>query len=281
MWEQAAVVMSGRRVSRALQAKTVSKKDAIMLNELGINRDMGIRIRDMLSKYQEDGTGVSLFNVRAWEDREAARVFSLALNKQSKRSVLHVGTADKPNFANTPIGQTLTQFWSFAFAQMNRTMIPAFQRLDAETAAFMTMSFSLGALIAQLKSITGGRGVIEDEGKLAVEAIDRSGFLSVPFLINPYMEQMGIGLSRFTDEESARSGYQDSSRLYGATGSYIADAVKGINGLTDGTVTENDVKRATRLMPYGNHFAVQPIVKKLLEEANLPKKNKTKTKRRF
>ena len=258
--EEMTFSMASQRLARLSKSSSVSRKDRIWLNEIGIDESSRLKIAEQLKKYEREDAGLPQYNTDIWEDVGAQRAFRLGLSKEVKRTIVRKGVADVPIFSNTGIGKLLTQFMNFAFAQQTRILIPAMQRADANTLAAVTMMFTLGAMSYSFRELAGGREPAEDPSAFALESIDASGLLSVPFLMNIFLEPAGLGVSRLEEGNTKHNQMRTSQRLYGASAGYMTDTFRLLSELSDFKYTQGDIDSLRRVMPYQNVLWLKPLI---------------------
>lgn len=167
---------------------------------LGIGDEEAKRLHHFFTRYGEEVDGRWDPNLDKWvqepEGRRAARDFRIAVQRDMGRAVISPGIGDTPRLMDSDLGKLMLPFQTFAFAFMNRFMLPSSQRIAAfgaqeghmMTAAVALVWSSLG--VAIMKDLMAGR---DPEERFKPEnwvdtvrdVVDRSGLTAY---MSPYID---------------------------------------------------------------------------------------------
>jgi hypothetical protein len=221
-WKTAAAVAMTHKMQRELgRYDSLSAARKADLASLGLGKEEATRLHAFLSKHgATDDAGRFDPNLDAWAAEpggvEAVRDYRIAIARDLRRAVITPGVGDTPIFMDNWIGKLLMQFQSFAFATVNRYLVPAAQRVaymdgakDGQVFASITTLLLLTATSLAVKDMTRGKDPLERWGadKLggtARELVDRSGMLGylAPYA-NAMLQTAGLGASSRFAQNSA------------------------------------------------------------------------------
>lgn len=255
-------------VAEAVGRGAGKAKDARDLAQLGISPDMARRIAAQYAKHGKVARSVSVSNTQNWIDAQAVETFRIALRRATDQIIVTPGIGDRPiPLVTTEWGKLISQFRTFSFAAVNRSLIPMMQELrhfDVATMNGIMLQTALGAFVYAFAAKSRGRELPDastDEGMRlwVAEAVDRSGLLGFYSDMNNIAEV----LSRGTIGINAIAGGPVLSRyasrnylgaIFGPQVSRMEDIANLTGALSNGEATESDVKALRRLIPYQNLF---------------------------
>lgn len=180
-WRLAAGVSRARWLGENL-AHYASLRDAdrTMLASLGIDESAARNIARQVERHGVD-------KIDEWDDKEAFRQFSTAISQDMNRSIVTPGVGDTPRMMDHAAAKFLLQYQTFAFAFLNRFMVPLAQRVtshqDAQAYMAMGMLAFLSLWVVAAKDLINGKSppdrLSQDQwGDTFKDALDRSGYLS-------------------------------------------------------------------------------------------------------
>ena len=279
-WKGVASTVASTRILRTAErlaaGKDISKFDRLRMAQSGLT-EADMRAFAAEAQHWQKVGGNRLSGMENWANQEAARKLRLALVRDIDDAVITPGAGDAPLWTGTDLGKTVFQFKRFGMASTQRTLIAGLQRWDAATAGAFASMVGLGAMAAMLKDIVNKGEVRDFDPSLIVDAVDRSGVLSLFFELDGLM-RAGIGQSPATAlagrQVSRFAGHGPISQAAGPTAGWFEDLGKATAGLISGDFTQPDLHRWRRLAPFQNHFALSYILSQLEEGAGLPEKQK-------
>ena len=179
----------------------LTERQKAELANLGIDAAAAKRIHDMISRYgKTDVKGHFDPNLDEWtatpQGREAARDFRIAVERDMNRAIFTPGIGDVPGIMSHAAGKMWLQFQTYAFAFLNRFLVPASQRVATWRDAQSLVSFGhlawTGLIVVLGKDIINGRDPAKrfEEGEWAntvKEVIDRSGMMT---FLSPYVDSL-------------------------------------------------------------------------------------------
>ncbi|SDF36411.1 hypothetical protein SAMN05421844_101434 [Bosea robiniae] len=136
-------------------------RDIANLAESGIDDAMARRIH---AAYADGGgskvDGSRLPNTDAWKDRNAAKAFEAALQREVNIAVITPGL-EKPLWMSSPVMSMLGQFKAFIAAANERMLITNLQRSDWNTLQGLFAAITLGMLSYRLYTLVSGQKASE------------------------------------------------------------------------------------------------------------------------
>lgn len=280
LWNDAnksfAGVISQQRIineSRNWLNGNIKQNDRTYLSFLGIGEQEAKDIIEQVDKFGYKDGNLWVANTKQWENSDAKFVFRNALNTDIDRTIVSLGAGDIPLFMNKEVGKTIGQFKSFAFASTQQVLIARLQQKDMAALQGFISAVSLGMLTYYLKTIGAGKEPSQDPNKWIVEGIDRSGYLGVMMEVNNITEKLtggAVGVNALIDGEnmSRYASRNIASTLIGPTAGQIQDIAKITASISNGEITESDVKAFRRTLPYQNLFYLKGAFDELEQSLN-------------
>jgi hypothetical protein len=240
----------------------VQDADVERLAALGIDRGMYSRLSDQINKYTKQYKGTYLVNPAVWKDEEALNVFKNAVQTDANSSILKPGIGTQPFFVQqSNLGKMIWQFKSFMSAATSKILISGIQRRDAN---LMTGIFGLiasGGLITMTKDKLAGREIKYGPDMFIANGLSNSGLLGL-------MGTTLLDTSRsFADPQKRRYlGQTVEGTLMGPTAGQIKQASDVIVRLSDGKVTDKDIKATLKMVPFNNLFYLNYLTNQIFDE---------------
>jgi hypothetical protein len=227
------------------------------LAHLGISKDDYALILDNWNRFGTKESGSFITNFHNW-DKKAKDIFSAAVIRDTDSTILKPSKGDIPfSVQGSELGKTLFQFKSFAAASTNKLLMSGLQQRPAKMIQTMAWLIAAGAVTWIIKEKIRGRDPEVTVDKAIIEGISRSGlgglFGDVMLGLNPWYNS-----SRY-------AGVKAEGVILGPSGNLIQEGYQGIADILDGDVTESDIKKIVRLMPYHNVFWLRLLLEKLGE----------------
>lgn len=238
------------------------------LAKLGIDENVAARIAEQLERHGEQRNGVWVARTDRWDDeaRAARDTFRAAVLKDSDRTVVVPGIGDRPLMASGPLGRLVFQFKSFAFASMQRALIPALQDRDLNVLAGMTMATGLGMMSYVAYMTASGRELSDNPADWLREGVDRSGMLAWLFEVNNTVEKatagtVGIGPLIGASPPSRYLSRNWAASLAGPSAGLGEDASRAMSSVFElGEWNSSDTRRIRRLLPAQNLFYMRRVL---------------------
>ena len=273
MMQEISVMATEQRIIENLISSSATENK--WMNFVGLDDSMRKRIAVQLEKHKDIIDDVTLTNVRKWDDSDARRAITAAINKEVDRIIVVKKIGDAPIVTNTPAGKVMSQFLNFLMASNQRVLLAGLQQADANVMMSYATMVGLGMMVYAFR--TPQDKISDDPTVWIKEGLDRSGILAVPF----YFGNIGKDVIDKRPERALTS-------ALGPTASMGISLGKVAGGLTDGSINETDLKNIRRIMPYQNIIWLGLIEKAFDERAesfiaeglDLPKKTKRKKKLR-
>lgn len=222
-------------------------------------------LKKIARQFEKHGETDGLHRARTdlWDDKELALKYEAAILKAADTAVLTKGVGDTPLFMSSELGKTIFQFKSFGMAAVNRLIIPVAQGLQRRDLAVMNglmAMLALGYLRYAAKQWTSDRPIDTDAATVMKEAIDGAGLTT--YLAEPYDVFAGMmDLPRF-------SRYKDRSWLEtmaGPNAGTITDMMGTVSDMRRDGVSQRDIHKMRKLLPYQNLFYLRRAINALEE----------------
>jgi hypothetical protein len=242
------------RLADDILAKKVSKKEQLKLLEVGLDDAMVGRIRTMLQQHGRKNYGVTLAGLDHWADKEAAEAFGTAIIKETDATILIPGRGDMPlAVQKTELAKTMFQFKSFVAAATNKILIRGMQQRDARTLMGIVGLMSLGYLSYAIKERIRGRQIDTDLDNMIIQGLTRSG-------VGGLMADIGFALF---GGNSRYAGVNAQGIIMGPSMNFFQDTYSAARGPLDGDLSDGDLKRIRRTLPFQNLFYLRILLNQL------------------
>jgi hypothetical protein len=262
-----------RNASKFLAKESISEKDLAELKWMGLSDADLMAIAKEYKKHGSQRNGIYLSGAENWENQSVARRFRAALNKNVNATIVTKGLGDVPSFANTELGKSFLQFQSFSFAANQRITIRNAQRMakgDLAVLQGVSSMIAMGMLVAYLKAEGHKEGTTDSwtTDKWIMEGVDRSGIIPVAMMFNNPWERVGMpgisrGLAGITGNDaqpvSRYAARGTAEALLGPTMGTIGDTSLAIHSAASGELSESDIHRFRKLLPYQNLIGIRGI----------------------
>jgi hypothetical protein len=212
-------------------------------------------------KHSQDVDGATHANFGAW-DEEAQEL--LARSILGDQTVLKPGRGDIPNlFQGDDAMRTVFQFKSFIAAAHNKIFLGGLQRAKIQGASGLVGSeaqgimglVSMGAAVYVLKTTLADRPVDYSLDNLIKEGIFRSGVGGMMAEAGAFIPGMGAS-SRF-------AGLRAQGMIGGPSLTQAARLVEVMHGIADGDISDKDMDKASRFVPFNNLFYLRGLFQAL------------------
>jgi hypothetical protein len=259
----------------------LSKRDANYIRKYGIDPD---RWRDrMLEAFKKNGGGKTKLggyqsHFWQWEDVEAANVFSDAVFRSIKDTQISAGIIDAPMFTddNGPIGimgSFLRGFNGWAFASINRYVIPALQQGDAEKLLGVMGMLATGFFVDPFRRVARGEEMFPEslsDKQIFWATVNNSGYFSwfANILANANLISGGNLIGDLRSDK-----YKNRTRagLLGPAWGTVNRMADIVSALASGEMNEADAKKMARMIPFANASWTAWMSNHLVESLQLPK----------
>jgi hypothetical protein len=193
--------------------------------------------------------------------REFADKYKAMLIKDADTTIVMPGAGDKPFFMDKMSGRLLLQFKSFILGATNRTMIPIAQR-GSDFWKHTTLMSGTGLMSYYLYAYASGKEVSTDPAVLAIEAMNRGGYLG-------YATDLALTTAKVSGVGPQASRYQSrsgSGAVLGPTVGTLDDMIRAFNFGSDKKTGDYYVDADARvhafrkLLPFQNHFVARRML---------------------
>lgn len=269
------------RILHAWKAGTMSKRDSLYIRKYGIDvNKYGDR---MLAAFKANGGGKTKLggyqsHFWQWEDLDAANQFSDAVFRSIKDTQIQAGLIDAPLFTddNGPIGimgSILKGFNGWAFASVNRYVIPSLQQADAEKLIGVLTMLGTGYLVDPFRRFARGEEAFPDNlsaKEIAWATINNSGYFSwfANILANANLLSGDSLMGNLRSDK-----FKDRTRagLLGPAWGTLNRMADVASALASREMNEADAKKMARMLPFANATWTYWMTKHLIESLGLPK----------
>lgn len=253
---QVALGSSIRDIKKFAATGKISQKKIETMAAGGIDHANLGRINKQLEKFAEERSGSHLANLHLWDDEVAKKQFSQFLQTEVESIILKPGKGDLPLVAQrSNLGKVIFQFKSFSATAANRIAISGIQRRDARVLTGLMMLVALGSASGAIKDLIAGRDPESDVDQLLLDGVSRSGVMGL--MATVVLDTATMGTRDKTRRYVGRFGQ---GQLLGPSLSMSQDVFDLMGRLTDGKVSQGDVKAGVRLMPFMNLFYIQSLM---------------------
>ncbi|XUP59895.1 hypothetical protein FS819_023040 [Allorhizobium sp. Av2] len=173
------------RSQRVADFGRLKPDDRTLLAHLGINEDGAMRIAAMLRQHAVDDGSLRISNAMNWEDVQARKAWSAAMNKFVDQTVMsRAGIGDTPLFMRSNWGRVMLQFKSFIMAAHSRVLLNGLQQNQHRLLEHLVGVGALGMLSVYLAALArgdmdGAQKMLDNPGKWISNGIDRSGVFAL------------------------------------------------------------------------------------------------------
>lgn len=258
----------------ALKAVSVGKASTKQLSNLarsGIDSGTAKAIYKQIRTHSKKVNELTMPNIADWDDAVLGEVYISALRKDVDRVIVTPGAATTPLWLSKNGLTLFGQFQSFAFASMQKTLIPMVQDFDAKVAQGLVTMVGLGMVTAAYKRAVRGDEIPELPA-LIQEGIDRSGSLAWLMDYNNRLERLSqgnLGVSRFLGTNSTNKYYNHNKfATLGPTSGQIDNVMNLLSGVLSGNVNQRTVSAARRLLPLQNAVGFRQTLDLMEDEFN-------------
>ena len=252
----------------ALRKANPSKKQMQRMAQVfNIDSRMWSRIKEQWAEHGIQDGGLRVPEFDKWTDTEAARVLRSSLLKEMRTAVVYPGMGDLPLVSRDELGKLLFQFKSFPLAATSRFMLSTLQNANISpvnsAASILGVLMPLALVSYYVKELSAGKEPSTDWNVLVREAIDRSGLFGIYTDLNAITEKMTrgqVGLMRMLGGEplSRRASQSVIGDILGPSFGKFGDLAASTGAISDmiagEQISEGDIRRLRRLMPYQNMF---------------------------
>jgi hypothetical protein len=234
----------------------------IKMEQLGIDAKMSKRIRDSINKHatfrDADKTVLETLNLKTWDDKQAADLFSMSIFRETTQSVQEMNIGSVNRSLRGDLGKTVFQFLSFPLAaveqQTMRLGVRAFNG-DAATVSKIILS---GMLTGSMLYIT--RVYMNAEGRGDKEEYIKR-MLAWDRFLEGSMSQVGSA-SFMGYIYQLTTGAMDGNNfaMTPASLSLTTGFLKAAKLPFDENVTEAELRSALRLLPFSSLYGARQII---------------------
>jgi hypothetical protein len=275
------------RILHSWKAGTMSKRDGLYIRKYGVDVEKkganGVKMGDtMLEQFNKHGGGKTKLggyqsHFWQWQDHEASNMFGDAIFRSIKDTQISAGIIDAPLFLddNGPIGimgSFIRGFNGWAFASVNRYVIPALQQADAEKLIGVLTMLGTGYLVDPMRRFVRGEEMFPENlsaKQIAWATINNSGYFSwfANILANANLLTGGNLMGDLRSDK-----YRDRTRagLLGPAWGTLNRMSDIIGALSSNEMNEADAKKMARMIPFANASWTSFMTKHLVESLGLP-----------
>lgn len=251
-----------RTIDNFAKTGQIDPKKVTEFASIGIDKSMYNSIAEQINKHGIKRNGSWISNIHLWDNKEAQKAFSSAVQRQVESVVIKPSKGDIPIIAQeNQLARLMFQFKSFSSGASNKILLSALQRRDATTLNGLFMLAALGSLSGITKDKVAGRESDLSPDDIILDGISRSGMTGL--LAGTILD---FGRNLASDNRDRYAGKFAQGAVIGPSFGMIEDTVKTMQRMTDGEVTDKDAKAALRLLPFNNLFYIQAITNKILSD---------------
>lgn len=261
------------------EGRAISRKSVENLAIAGIDRQRAVAIAEQFRIHGQVEDGLHFGRSQLWKgDVETQRAYQNAVISDVRRTIITPSAGELPTFMSIPIVRLLGQFRSFAFSATDKILVSGLQRADAAVVTGTMAAVTWGLMTGVLKAQIAGREFPWDKPQIALfEAVDRSGVLGMVTDVNNIVERVSrgqIGANPFLGADETASRYRGRNlfdAVAGPTVGTIEDLLQLPAPLFEaGGLTQTDVRRLRRLLPFQNLFYLRGILDRAFGTVDRP-----------
>lgn len=271
------------RIMHAYKANKgkISKRDMLWLNRYGLDPEKWAD--RVVSAFKKDGGGKTKVggyqsNFWMWKDIEAANKVGDATFRATKDTIISANALDAPfwtdsNGAMGVMGPIIKGFNGWAFASLNRYMVPFMQKPDMSQFVGVMGMLAAGALVSPMRRMARGEAPYPEgmtDTQWAYEVFSDSSFFSYfSFVMNEANLLSGGTLLRDLKNDK----YRDRART-GFLGPAWSDFNRMSNffsALASNEMNEADALQMGRMVPFMNSSWTWGMSSALIKSFGLPK----------
>lgn len=226
-------------------------------------------IREQFKLHGDMVDGLRVPNLKNWDIDDpqvfaAFQKFRAAVVKDIDTTIIKPGS-DKPTWLSHWMLSPIGQFKSFALSATHRILMKGSQRValgDMQVISGLTAMIAGGMMSYWAKATLAGKEASDDPRVWLSEGIDRSGVLGILSDFNNMTEKLtqhNFGLRPMMGVAPAtryvNRNYLET--LLGPTAGLVQDVGELVGPLSQGDVTQADVKKMRRMMPFQNALGVR------------------------
>ena len=246
--------MAQSSVVRTLR-RGATEKETQQLAKAGLSKDMQSKVLAELNKHAEEVDGSFLSNPHLWEDQVAAEAYTNTVRQLIDSTIVTPGRGDIPfKFQESELGKTIFQFKGFMSAATGKVTTAAIQDRDGRTAVGLLALLGMGMLSQKTADALSGKDVKRSEAEWIEVGMSRSGMLG---LLGTTLLDAG---RTYTNPKTRRFGTDFASLLGGPSAGFINDLSDLTGKLSDGNVSDSDLRAAGRLLPLQNHAILKALL---------------------
>lgn len=260
----------------------MSQNEMIKIGKYGIDLEVwGKRMHDAFTKEGGGKTKLGGYQSMFWEwsDIEASNKFGDTVFRAVRDTQIQAGIADSPFWTDehSPfgiLGTIIRGFSGWAFASLNRYVIPAIQNpADAEKMAGVIFMLATGAFVSPARRMARGEDPYPEgqtNAQLGFEILTDSGWFS---WFGTVLQDANLLSQGRLLQDLKNDKYKDRamSGLFGPAWGKVTTAASIIDAASSGEWNENDMKKAARMLPFANAWWTYWMSAKIIESIGLPK----------
>lgn len=259
-----------RRIAAQVSASDLTRtirrgpqgRDIERLAALGISKSDYARIDAQIQKHVQSYKGSYAINPHLWDDAEALEIFQSAIQTEIESAILKPGVESLPFFVQqNQWVKVMFQFKSFMSAATSKIAISGIQRRDKKVLTGAMGLITMGMLSSMAHDMVAGREIKENPEELLLDGISRSGILGL--LMTTVLD---TGKTFYSEKTNRFGGKFVSSNILGPSAGQIEELTRALQRVTDGDVTEKDIKALLRNIPFNNLFYIKALTDRVFSE---------------
>lgn len=263
------------RILNAYKKGTMTEKEGIYLRKYGLDPKKWSERMNKAFKESGGKKGVlGGYNSRfwTWKDLEASNEFGDSLFRAVKDTIIQRDIADAPMWADNPIGALVFGFQGWAFASINRFVIPSMQEPDARKLIGVITSLLSGAMVDPVRRMARGEDPTppnQTTEQFVFAAIQNSGYFSY---FNNIISDINVLTGDKLLGNLKNDRYHDRTRigLVGPAWGTMNRMFDIISALGTGEFNKADARKMARMLPFANATWTYWLSKKLIDGLDIP-----------
>ncbi len=260
---------------------TLSKGDRMWLNRYGLNPEKDSEA--ILKAYRKDGGGTNKLggyqsNFYHWEDLPTANKVSDAVFRSTHDTIISANALDAPIWLDENglinfMAPIIRGFKGWAFASLNRYLIPTLQEPDAQKMMSFALMSASAALVSPSRRMARGDSPYRDDQSTA-DIIGEILLDSPQFAwLSESLNDMNLLTAGTLLGNIKNDKYYDRTimGIMGPTGSNANKLYNFVNAMGTGNMNQKDVMGMASMIPVANSLYGYQLTRNFIDNFGLPK----------
>lgn len=269
--------------ARQAVEQVMGKSDLRRMAQARINPQDLVRMAAQKQHFVKEGANL-VGNVELWDDPAAMRAYRLGLASSVANGVITPTAMDAPMWTSSEVGSIVATYKRFMYAAYHKVMVAGLQQRDASMFLGFAAMSALGAISLAARDMGQNGGELKERtpAQWIRESVDRSGIATAMFEAENWAAMVGLPTTETlvgragekpgtTIADRFASGgvfsKKPTEQVAGPVGGYANNLFSAIGTakklMVGEEITEGEVHKATRLIPWRNLLGIGYLVDQL------------------